>query len=571
MPDFTTFKVLLDEPAKAPALGFDDYAVAFADIIRHSAPQFAIGIFGDWGSGKTTLMRAIRRELETDPDVSCVWFNAWRYEREEHLIVPLLDSLREELARVAATEVDEERKARARAAAAMIARAAKAIVAGATLKATLPLVGAGLELDPAKVIRSWEDDARSVDEPVSFYYASFRAMQQAVDDFTVGGRRIVVFVDDLDRCLPLSALQVLESMKLFFDFEGFVFVVGLDQRVIERSIEVKYQTPAAEMTPRTLSGGSSADAYSGGSPIGLAPRFGLPVSGSDYIKKIFQVPFGLPRISTDDLWPFFQALVENSGLPDEQKSDLNATVWPHLEYTTDAGSVNPREVKRLVNAYTLQMKLLTAKLPQEPDSNIVLALQTMAFRSDWRSLYELLTADSALFLSALRRLVNDPAATAVFSLSREPLPQGFLRYVRGPGRALVLAQALEIYITSAEATRSSDTTLLDAQSGTARVRQLLGGLGTPDSSIRENDAWSEANQALTRIPELLSHRQGSPLFFEAQQAVNRIQAVFKQAQPPPEIPQRQPAWAREALEQLESLDEALRAMRRETGVGSSSA
>jgi predicted KAP-like P-loop ATPase len=39
--------------------------------------------------------------------------------------------------------------------------------------------------------------------------------------------KIVIFVDDLDRCLPDNALDVIESMKLFFDLPGFVFVVGL--------------------------------------------------------------------------------------------------------------------------------------------------------------------------------------------------------------------------------------------------------------------------------------------------------------------------------------------------------
>jgi hypothetical protein len=42
-------------------------------------------------------MRAIRRELKADDTVVTLWFNAWRYEREEHLIVPLLDTLREAL------------------------------------------------------------------------------------------------------------------------------------------------------------------------------------------------------------------------------------------------------------------------------------------------------------------------------------------------------------------------------------------------------------------------------------------------------------------------------------------
>src|SRR5581483_1839172 len=105
----------------------------------------------------------------------------------------------------------------------------------------------------------------------------------AIADFVEGGaRRVVVFIDDLDRCLPLNALEVLESMKLFFDLEGFVFVVGLDQAVIERSIELKYG-PAE-------------------------PAAGRQITGSDYVKKIFQVPFGLPRIPTDQIHLFFDHL-----------------------------------------------------------------------------------------------------------------------------------------------------------------------------------------------------------------------------------------------------------------------
>jgi predicted KAP-like P-loop ATPase len=61
-----------------------------------SSPQFAIGIFGGWGSGKTTLMRAIEDKLDSSRAVS-VQFSAWRYEKEEHLIVPLLDTIREAL------------------------------------------------------------------------------------------------------------------------------------------------------------------------------------------------------------------------------------------------------------------------------------------------------------------------------------------------------------------------------------------------------------------------------------------------------------------------------------------
>lgn len=94
--DPSTFKILLDRPAIEPGLGYPQYAAAFQAIIRHSDPQFAIGIFGGWGSGQTMLMQAIDRDLDKGRMVS-VWFSAWRYEKEEHLIVPLLDTVREAL------------------------------------------------------------------------------------------------------------------------------------------------------------------------------------------------------------------------------------------------------------------------------------------------------------------------------------------------------------------------------------------------------------------------------------------------------------------------------------------
>ena len=336
---------MLDAPAQSPALGFDDYAAAFAGVIRHSEPRFAIGIFGDWGSGKTTLMQAIEQELRSDESIACVWFNAWRYEREEHLIVPLLDVLRESLASWPAERAGATKAHRA---AATFGRAARALAVGLSVNARLP-VGVGLDFDPSKAMDAWTDQGKLANEPVSFYHASFTEMRDAIETFASRGRRrIVVFVDDLDRCLPLSALEVLESMKLFFDLEGFVFVVGLDQTVIERSIELKYRTPFSL---------DSAGANGEGRARAVAP-----ISGAEYVKKIFQVPFGLPRISTDDLLPFFDSLVDNGGLPVAQQKDLRSTVRPHVEFSSGGGSVNPREVKRLINAYTLQMKLLTAKL-----------------------------------------------------------------------------------------------------------------------------------------------------------------------------------------------------------------
>jgi hypothetical protein len=208
---------------------------------RCSKAQFAIGNFGDRGLGKTTLMRAIQQQqLDVRADVVTVWFNAWRYEKEPHLIIPLLDTLREELvARAESPQVSPDDAGLARRAAVAIGRAGKALLAGVTLSAGLP--GLGVTLEPGKVLADLQAGPQEPGEALSFYHVGFNLLRHAINEFSQqGARRVDVFVDDLDRCLPENALDVLESMKLFFDMEGFVFVAGLDQSVVERAVALKY-------------------------------------------------------------------------------------------------------------------------------------------------------------------------------------------------------------------------------------------------------------------------------------------------------------------------------------------
>src|SRR3990172_1811478 len=76
--------------------GYDDYANTILGMItdaRFPSP-FTFGIFGEWGSGKTSLMHMIEALLGKYPDkLVPVWFNPWRYEKEKHLIVPFLKTI----------------------------------------------------------------------------------------------------------------------------------------------------------------------------------------------------------------------------------------------------------------------------------------------------------------------------------------------------------------------------------------------------------------------------------------------------------------------------------------------
>jgi len=93
--DNNKIKIIIDEPTFEGALDFQDYSKNLSNIIRETTPpQFAVGIFGKWGSGKTTLMKMIKQKLDEDNSsdkILTVWFDAWRYEREKYLaIIPFL-------------------------------------------------------------------------------------------------------------------------------------------------------------------------------------------------------------------------------------------------------------------------------------------------------------------------------------------------------------------------------------------------------------------------------------------------------------------------------------------------
>jgi tetratricopeptide (TPR) repeat protein len=464
-------RLLLDVPSERPVLGFEQISRALAETIMQSDPRFAIGVFGGWGSGKTTLMQAIERKLDHREVVS-VRFVAWRYEKEEHLIVPLLDVIREGLLRWAE---EHGQDGSARETAATIGRVLRSLVAGLTLKVGLPgAVEASFEANSALQEHSkLSEEDKQTRTPRSFYHASFRALEEAFKKFAGAGtdRRIVVFVDDLDRCLPENALQVLESMKLFFDLDGFVFVVGLDEDIIEYAVEKKYADrarPPADTTPHRADGEV------------------WRISGREYIKKVFQLPFRLKPVSVQDLGRFIQAASHEAGLFPEQRQDLRSTVEGHLAYMVGDGTVNPREVKRYINLYTLQL-LVNPEL----DRNALLALQTISFRRDWEeAIWSRLVESREQYLDAVRQRLaagasDGDAAEAYRDFG--PFPEDFLEYVaeRAPGRELLLVENLEAYLSLGEAVRSaSDPALREAINELGQARSLLrtvSGL-TPDST-----------------------------------------------------------------------------------------
>jgi KAP family P-loop domain len=481
------YKLILDVPSRRPVLGLPKTARALAEIVMESDPQFAIGIFGGWGSGKTTLMRAIEDHLDPSSAVA-VQFNAWRYEKEEHLIVPLLDTIREAL--VAWGDAHPADHATAKRTAATIGKVTRSILAGVAVKVGLPHAlelsfDANKALQARQELREEEEEARV---PRSFYYASFRALRDAFAGFAGdgAGRRIVVFIDDLDRCLPSNALQVLESMKLFFYLQGFVFVVGLDQEVVQQVVELKY-------------GGQAGAAPS-------AERMGSTrVSGEEYVKKIFQLPYRLAPVAPEHLEDFLSSAYAEAGLPQVQQDDLRQRVQQHLRYVAGHAGVNPREIKRYINAYTLQRRI-----SDQLDPDVVLTLQTIAFRPDWRHVHDAILAYGPLLIEALARYAAGWTQAFEEFGPKLVVPDSLLEYMSDgrpgnvilsleedeshPGeRKLKYADDIDKYIYRGEAVRTlQDPRLLDAIQSSGKAGQLLLRAKTADDPMTLVDEASRA-------------------------------------------------------------------------------
>ena len=428
-------KILLDTPSETPALGFGETAKALAQLIIRSEPRFAIGIFGNWGSGKTTLMEAMKRRLLRNKSVVAVEFNAWRFEREPQLLVPLLDTVRAAIVRWSANQ-DPANGEQVRRIARRIGRVVRVLASGLSGQVGLP-GGLGVSYDVGKALDTLNDGS---DQPQSVYVAAFQELSESFGQLRkIGATRVVVFIDDLDRCLPVSALEVLESMKLFFDLEGFVFVVGLDEKVVQRAVRARFRDVAT--VGRTLASeqGSSQD-----EPPSTREFERLE---NDYLEKIFQVPYHVPPMLADDLDALLLSMYREAKLGRYQLKEFNELVRPYLDFVAVERLVNPREVKRYLNAYTVQ----TSVRPKL-NKNVVLALQTLTFRYDWQSMYDAILTDSILFVDALGRY-RGGEESAFEDLSPElvALPPDLADYLRsGSADPLETQLSLDSYLSSLE-------------------------------------------------------------------------------------------------------------------------
>ena len=193
--------------------------------------------------------------------------------------------------------------------------------------------------------------------------------------------------------------------------------------------------------------------------------------GQDYAKKIFQVPYALPVMLPQQLNELLNAMYGQAKLEQEQKDDIHRNVRPYLRQVAVNERINPREVKRFINAYTLQT-LVRLRL----DPPVVLALQTIAFRFDWQDAYDAINADPDQFRSDLRAylLEGDKNAFIGSLPGLEHMPAELREYLASELAApLAKADSLVPYLSSLQSVRGVTPWFSDVLGALGRFHRAL--------------------------------------------------------------------------------------------------
>jgi Cdc6-like AAA superfamily ATPase len=378
--------VILEENKNKLLGGYDVYRDSLCQFIKQSDSSFTIGIYGKWGEGKTTLMESVFKEFNTKekyPNITPVWFNPWRYERENNFaLIPLLL----EISKNIEDRGEDNKKILKRVCLGLIKTLIAitpqlAILTNPNLNSNINDLIKGISGNANSQIENTTAAAQEKSDKDLIYASLFSDLEEAVKNFT---STIVVFVDDLDRCSPKKLLEVFESIKMFLGMKNFIFVIGVDQTELQLNIEKEYKTNSERYLNTIIQ----------------LPVF-LPEWKPEHIKSIIAdiLPEKVQNENFDDHTLGIIANVEDN--PGKAKSLTNSLFFSSFLYGNSATYAEQPEEKKVgssqINANPIKVDNLDLKM--------ILIIQIIAYK--WNDFYKsLLTCDKIKRMDVLKKLAS---------------------------------------------------------------------------------------------------------------------------------------------------------------------
>jgi predicted KAP-like P-loop ATPase len=392
-----TLEYLSDMETKVDLLNNEAIAKTILRLVlRRSDKPITVGVHGDWGAGKSSVLEMVEAGLKEEPRTLCLKFNGWQFQGFEDAKIALIEGV--------LTGLIEERSLLTKAAG-VVKQAWDSLdklkllkglgKLGVALTTGIPLHGMAMADmisavgNNADQLASDADRKRAVVQGFNGVFKGDKAFARPSAPHEIAGfrdafkklikeaeiDRLVVLVDDLDRCLPDTAIETLEAIRLFVLMEKTAFIVCADERMIEYAV-LRHFPNLPEM--------DDSQGYA-----------------RAYLEKLLQVPFRIPALGetetriyvtllllgaaldTKEDAPLFDRVLELArralGRPWEgtglAEADLvsvlgdrlgtlrsKLTLAEQISSVLSAGTKgNPRQIKRFLNALTLRLAVAEAR------------------------------------------------------------------------------------------------------------------------------------------------------------------------------------------------------------------
>ena len=324
-----------DKESKIDFLNFNETAESIKDLITEKELMpISIGVFGDWGAGKSTILELTKASLETDEqEYIQVHFDAWTFQGYDDAKAALLETIASTLVKKAADDKNLSAKAIEFAGRIDKIRLMGLLMDGGAALAGIPTMGGiqkimGLfsggddgELDVddvkgavdgakdvAKKNKGLIKDKKSFSPPKEI--KEFRkAYSDLLKEFD---KPLIVYVDNLDRCSPFNAISTLEAIRLFLFLPNTAFVIAADEDMIRLAVP-EYHKGASQRHQ------------------------------TDYLDKLIQIPVHVPRPGVLEIRAYLMMLTaQDHGVTDAQLEAIRCALeeslrlsWKQPQITVD--------------------------------------------------------------------------------------------------------------------------------------------------------------------------------------------------------------------------------------------
>lgn len=306
--------ILPDNETKVDLLNNEAIAKTIIALLRERPDSpVTIGVHGDWGAGKSSVLEMVEAQLENDDKVLCLKFNGWRFQGFEDAKIALIEGIVNGLL---------ERRPALRKATGALKEVAKSIDFLKVAKKAGGLAWTSFTGIPTpdqiagivSTLQGWLSDPaalatkENIGEAIEAVKSvmtpresksvprEVEAFRKAFDNLLVEAEvdQLIVLIDDLDRCLPDVAIETLEAIRLLVFTSRTAFVVAADEAMVEYAVRKHFPDLPETTGPRDYA--------------------------RNYLEKLIQVPFRIPALGETETRIYVALLLAGAELGEDDAS-----------------------------------------------------------------------------------------------------------------------------------------------------------------------------------------------------------------------------------------------------------